>query len=137
MHYPTLPSPSGPPHIIIKANGPAPATDAAKKGTGQRNAGPQNLSTAESTQNDFQSRNTADQGEAITPTTPDPVTTTKTDQSATPNIGENVADSQREEKAQKIREKFSDILQVTSDSNCESIKVDISDYTDDVNVAGS
>ena len=55
----------------------------------------------------------------------------------TPNLGESVANLERRQKADSIKRKFDDIFQVNNASDCESINVDISDYSDDVNVAGS
>ena len=55
----------------------------------------------------------------------------------THNLGENVADLERKQKSVSIKRNFDDIFQVNSISDCKSIKVDVSDYSDDVNVAGS
>jgi len=53
------------------------------------------------------------------------------------NLGENVADLERRRKSDLVKNKFADIFHVTDSPDCESIDVDISNYTDDVNVAGS
>ena len=55
----------------------------------------------------------------------------------TPSAGEDVADIDRSQKAIAIRDKFSDVLDVSSFSNCGSFNTDYSDYSDDINVAGS
>ena len=55
----------------------------------------------------------------------------------THNLGENVADLERKQKSESVKQKFDDIFQVNSISDCESISVDVSDYSDNVNVAGS
>ena len=51
--------------------------------------------------------------------------------------GENVSDYQRKQKAADIRDKFSDVLNVSKFSNCGSFNVDYSQYKDDINVAAS
>ena len=67
---------------------------------------------------------------ATTPRTTERIPTNPND------IGESVADRARREKAEVVRNKFSDILQVKP-TNCDSIEFDLDNYSDDVNVAAS
>ena len=49
--------------------------------------------------------------------------------------GEDVTLAQRETIATNVRNQFDDVFKVTS--NCEDVKVDISNYSDDIDISGS
>ena len=62
-----------------------------------------------------------------------PKTQTKTNSAP----GENVANVQRSNKDESIKSKYDDIFQVSDNSKCRKFDVDISNYSDEINVAGS
>ena len=113
------------------------ATDAEEWVTSSPNASRVITSPVEGSARNFPNPITSAPTEDTTVTTPDLAQRTKNPEKNKDlhSRGENVADSARIEKASSIKNKFSDIIQVNAD--CESIDVDLENYTDDVNVAAS
>ena len=52
-------------------------------------------------------------------------------------VDDNVADKQRKSKADEVKTRFNDVFQVSDQSNCGNIDADITNYSDDINVAAS